>query len=201
MTDEQIYQKLEKTYESEGGKKFISHLLRSFFPVHKSEFIWEKKAKPIRCCITGDQLISKDEAFQAMVDTTSEEFMEYLKASFDPEKAPVEHPVKKKLGKKILGIECKDSDKYLCKQAFDQLYNFYASKLLSGDGHMSWLAKNMMAEAGIKSLKKEIGMTEKEEKVVKKTVNQPKKMTLGDLGVLQELKDKLQKQEKEKGNK
>ena len=195
MTDEQVFQKLEKMYETEGGKKFIGHLLRSFFPVNKSEYVWEKKEKPMRCCITGDNLISKDEAFQATMEVTPEEFMEYLKASFNPENTePVEHPIKKKLGKKILGIECKSSDKFLSTQAFKQLHNFYATKLLKGDGHMNWLSKRMMAEAGISGMRKSgVEITENEEKTVIKKIDKPKKVTFGDLEVLKQLKEKLSK--------
>lgn len=151
----------------------------------------------MKCCITGDSLISKDEAFQAMMDTSPEEFMNYLRSSFDPEnKEPVEHPVRKKLGKKILGIECKTSDKFLCKQSFDQLYNFYATKLLKGDGHMNWLAKRMMAEAGISGLRKTgTDITENEEKTVMKKIDKPKRVTFGDLEVLQQLRAKLSKEE------
>lgn len=193
MTDEQIFKKLEKMYESEGGKKFISHLIRSFFPVHKSEFIWEKKDKPMKCCITGDSLLSKDEIFQSVMDMSPDDFANYLKISFDPEnQEPVEHPIRKKLGNKILGIECKSSDKLLCKQAFDQLYNFYATKLINGDGYMNWLSKRMMAEAGISSFRDSgTNITKTEEKTIIKSIDKPRKTTFGDLEVLKQLLDKF----------
>ena len=35
MTDQEIFEKIEKTYATDGGKKFITHLIRSFFPVDK----------------------------------------------------------------------------------------------------------------------------------------------------------------------
>lgn len=199
MTDEQIFEKLETTYETEGGRKFIGHLLRSFFPVGKSDFMWEKREKLARCCLTGDPLVSRNEVFEAIRDTTPEEFSEHLRYSIDPEnKEAVEHPTRKKLGAKILGIECKGSDKLLCKQAYDQLYNFYASKLLSGDGHMNWLAKRMMAAEGLKSAKKRgIMITDKEEKAVTKRINKPRKTaTFGDLQALQDLKAKFEAEEK-----
>ena len=195
MTDSQIAEKLEKTYEAEGGKKFISHLIRSFFPVDKSQYIWEKKAAPVKCCITGDKLISKDEAFQAMMDTTPEEFVAYLKASMNPENIAIEHPIRKKLGNKILGIECKGSDKCLSKQAFDQIFNFYAKKLLQNDGHMNWLAKKMIAESGLATAKKKVNVTQSEEKAVYKSINKPSKTTLGDMDALKSLRDKLIKEE------
>lgn len=207
-TTEEIYQRIEEIYKNESGKKFITHLIRSFFPVDKATFIWDKKDdKPIFCCISGIELTSKGEAMQAMLDTTPEEFGAYLKQAFtintetqEPGEVMVpqtiEHPVRKKLGEKILGIESAESDKYICKEVHQQLYNFYANNLLRGDGHMNWLGKRMVADRVIENLKSENNITPEEEKVIDKRINKPHKVTFGDLTVLQQLKEKLEKEEK-----
>lgn len=204
-TPEEIYQKIEEIYKTESGKKFITHLIRSFFPMDKATYIWDKKDnKPIYCCISGIELTSKGEAFQAIQDTTPEEFAEFLKKAFVistdenkvEESEPIVHPLRKRLGDKILGIESAESDKYICKEVHQQLYNFYANNLLHGDSHMNWLGKRMMADRVVTNLKAENKITPEEEKVVNKNINKPHKVTLGDLGVLQQLKEKLEKEEK-----
>lgn len=200
MTDTQLFEKLEKTYASDGGKKFISHLLRSFFPPEKSQYIWEKKAVPVKCCLTNQVLTSKEEIMEMMLGTSQEEVLEYLKSSLDPESFKVEHPVKKKLGNKVLGIECKDSDKLLSKQAFEQLYNFYATKILKNDSHMKWLAKNMMAKSTVEAVKEKTSVSKSEETAIHRVMEKPKKATFGDLDALQALKTRLENEEKKKGS-
>ena len=194
MTDQEIFEKIEKTYATDGGKKFITHLIRSFFPVDKSQFIWEKKEKPMRCCLTGQKLMSKDEVFEGIMQITPEEMMKFLRFSVDENAEKTEHPMQKVAQNRVLGIECEGSDKLLCKQAFEQIYNFYATKLLQGDGHMSWLGKRMMTERGLESVKQKMEVTQHEEKAVYKAVDKRASMSLGDLDVLQNLKLKMEKE-------
>jgi hypothetical protein len=197
MTDKEIYSKIEEVYKTEGGKKFITHLLRNFFPVNKSQFSFFKpEKKRMVCCITGQKLCSKEDLFAAHMEVTPEEFGEYMKSVFDPEKKPVEHPVRKKLGNKILAVECEGSDKLLCQASFDQLYNFYATELLHGNKHMSWLGKDMIRKESVSHWQK-LGIVEnaEEEEVIRKAVNKPAKLSLGDLDVLKNLKVKLEASE------
>ena len=55
----------------------------------------------------------------------------------------------------------------------------------------------MVANRAIESLKSDNKITPEEEKIVNKNIDKPQKMTLGDFGVLQQLKEKLEKQEKD----
>ena len=202
---DEIYKKIEEIYSTESGKKFITHLIRSFFPVDKASFIWDKKDKPIFCCISGIGLISKEESMQAVFDTSPEEFSKFFKkalrinieeeGALEETQEPIVHPAIKKLGGKILGIESAESDKFICKEVHQQLYNFYGNKLLRGDNHMNWVGKRMMADRVVASLKTENKITPQEEKAVNKNINKPHKITLGDIDVLKKLKEKLDKEE------
>ena len=203
-TPEEIYQKIEEVYKTEKGKKFIAHLIRSFFPTDKTDYIWEKKPKPIFCCVSGVELTSKSEAMEAMFNTTPEEFGSYLKKAFvintnegmeEESKETIVHPAIEKLNGKILGIESPESDKFICKEVQQQLYNFYASEILKGNGHMNWLAKRIMTDRIVVELKNNNQITPQEEKIVDKKVNKPHKITLGDMSVLQQLKEKMEKSE------
>ena len=202
-TPEEIYQKIENTYTTEGGKKFVTHLVRSYFPIGKADYIWDKKGdKPIFCCISGIELISKGDVLETMQSITPEEFSKDLRMKFElaTEENPNPEPYKpilvKKLDGRILGLETKESDKFLCNEAYQQLYSFYCNKILHGDGHMNWVAKKMMVDSAVKNMREEGRITPQEEKVVNKNVNKPSKLTLGDLGVLQGLKEKLEKEGK-----
>jgi len=201
-TPEEIYQKIEETYATEGGKKFITHLIRSFFPVNKAEFVWDKKEKPMVCCVSGIGLVSKADVWDTMQSITPDEFCKDLKMGLgiateeNPNPEPFQPILVKKLNGRILAVESKESDKFLCKEAHQQLYNFYCNKLLHGDGHMNWLGKRMMADSAVKNMQAENRITPEEVKVVNKNINKPHKLTLGDLGVLQGLKEKMEKEEK-----
>lgn len=207
MSEKKIQEKLEEMYSTEKGKKFISHLLRSFFPVGKGTYIWtsekDGKKRAMRCCITGIKLISREDAMAAMLKVTPDEFAEYLKSSLKLNKnkktTPIDHPAKKNLPNgAVLGIECEKSDKLICQVAYEQLYSFYVNKLLSGDGYMQWLANNM-AKSGIKSAKNRgVNIADREEKAVMKSVSKPKAATysMGDFDALKSLKEKLDKEGK-----
>jgi len=201
-TPEEIYQKIEDTYATEGGKKFIIHLIRSYFPIGKADYVWDKKDKPMVCCISGVGLVSKGDIWETMQNITPEEFSKDLMMKFElateenPNPEPYKPVLVKKLDGRILGLETKESDKFMCKEAYQQLYNFYCNKVLCGDGHMNWVGKRMMVDSVVKNMKEEDRITPQEEKVVNKNANKPHKLTLGDLGVLQGLKEKMEKEEK-----
>ncbi len=208
MSEKKIQEKLEEMYSTEKGKKFISHLLRSFFPVGKGTYIWtsekDGKKRAMRCCITGVKLISKEDAMNAMLKVNPDEFAEYLRSSLtlseDKKTTPIDHPAKKNLPNgAVLGIECEKSDKLICQEVYEQLYNFYVNKLLSGDGYMQWLANNMMAKSGIKHARQRgVNVTDREEKAVMHSISKPKAATysMGDLDALKSLKEKLDKEGK-----
>jgi len=210
MTKEQevIYKQISDKYNSEKGKGFITHLLRSFFPADKTYFVMmQEKEEPMLCCITKQPLICKMEVLGMHMETDKDEFIQYMKAQVNAsltereQKELPEHPLKKKLDGKVLAIGCKDSDKFLCKDAWEQLYNFMATELLSGNQHIGYIMKNERNKTIVSHLKdKNIIENPTEEKVVQKQLEKPKKMTLGDLGVLQGIKEKLEKEELNKKN-
>ena len=205
MSEKEIYDKIESTYDSEKGKGFITHLIRSFFPIGKGTYLIESDMTVKRCCLTKTRLISKSAVANAMFKTTPKEFSDYLKSSLlidekqEDTNTVIDHPAKKHLPNgALLGIISPDSDKMICQPAYEQLYNFYANRILSGDKHMNWLAKNMMAKAGITGLKQNgVEITKNEEKAVYKNVNKPGTLSLGDLDVLKNLKTKLENDEQD----
>lgn len=207
MTDQEVYSKIEEIYNSEKGKNFITHLINSFFPADKAEFMWfdPEDNRKMECCITGTPLMSKGEAFEKATSDMETDLKMFTAAvletvddpnSGEKAKALAEHR-KKKFEGKILGLHSKESSKFLCEQAWQQLYNFYATELIKGNGHMAWVGKNMRKKAFIEH-RKSSGkpLEKKEEQVLNKVVNKPAKVNMDDRGVLKALKEKLDSEEK-----
>ena len=204
MTDQEITKKIEEIYNTESGKKFISHLLRSFFPVSKSEYLWSdpKDGRELVCCITGQKLMSKDTLFKNFISSSGESFkrftdavLETIEENNDGSKAKELNDFRQKqFDGKVLAVTTSESNKFLSPQAAEQLFNFYATKLLSGDGHMNWIAKSMRKNDFVKSTK-ESGkpLTEKENSTLNKIVNKPHNVNMEDNEVLKQLQQKFSK--------
>jgi hypothetical protein len=194
MKDTEIYSKIEEIYATEKGKKFISHLLKSFFPAKNSQYIADSKNKKMRCCITGTPLVSRSQIMGAVMKVTPEEFSNFLRQGLNlgegADQISPEHPVKRHLPNgAVLGIQCKDSNKYICQPAYQQLYNFLATRLLQGDKNISWLANKIVP----KDVYDDIKSSPYREAIEKN--NKPSSMKLGELSILQQLKEQLQKEE------
>lgn len=200
MTDEQVYQKIEEMYRTDKGKRFVSHLIHSFFPVDKTWYAFEEIPKNSKCCITRTPLISKMQAIQLHQEAIPE-IMKHMKEMFKVDKdgkpSTEEHPLAKKLKGRVLAVVCDGSDKMMTAQAYGQLYNFIANKLLMGDGNINFILKRKQAKQMVKHLQdKNIVTNDKEAHVVKKRIEKPKTTTLGDLQILQDLKTKMKAAEK-----
>lgn len=199
MNEEEIYKKIEDTYNSEKGKNFITHLLRSFLPVNKSmRMLTNDRKLKLVDCITGHELTDVDEHFRILKDEGFEAFMDDMKASAkavvngeDTYELPESMKTLRSKTKPI-AITCEKSDKVMSEETLNQLFNFYASELIKGNKHIIWIANNERGKEFIKQGKKRGYIENKrEERVVKKAVEHAK-MSLGDLSVLQELKNKME---------
>jgi len=208
MTDQEIYSKIQTTYSTEKGKAFISHLIRSFFPVNKSFFMFgfeDDKKREMKCCITNEKTFTKDDLLKHVTQSASQNvFLERLKMNAhnilknenEPEQeASVELVQFEKEAleiKKNLSVISKLSDKVISQIAFQQLHNFVMTELLRDNKHINWLMNDERSKEFVKAGKKE-GWIEnrKEEKVVQKVVSHAK-LSLGDNETLQRLKAKME---------
>lgn len=196
MSEKTTYQTIEELYNSPKSKKFIIHLIRSFFPLTKSSFMmFADDKKELKCCVTGQGLISKDVVLTNMLSDSDNHFRlfigsisESLSENNTGEKnKQYQESIKKITNNKVLAIQSTESDKLLCQDALDQLYNFYCTKILSGDKEMNWVGKSMQ----LKSFKEKVPLTQPENKVITKAVNKPASLNLNDNLALQQLKAKL----------
>lgn len=203
MTEKQIADKISEIYNSEKGKGFISHLLRSFFPVNKAHYVMfdPEDSKPLKCCLTGEKLYSKTAKYQILLDNHKATFKNFVDRTIkeidetreiDPEAERISNEVKEKLNAMPLAVTSEESDKLMSEEAFKALQNFYFSELLRGNKHVNWIANNEKAKWISDSAKRDgLISTKKEEKVIHKAVEHSK-MSLGELDVLKDLKKKFE---------
>lgn len=201
-----IQAKIEEIYQSKSkdgkptGKNFISHIIRSYFPVAKSQRVIDVPAKPMKCAITGQKLFAVGELWNAMQqEGFMADFMKNIRYGLNPEVNEVaEHPFAKVANGRVIGITGEKTDTYLCEEAFKELFNWYASKILSGDSYINWLSKSMRTKAIIEIKKKkmaEINKQKKNDELELAKLPEKQKTTFGDLAAFQELHIKLKAQE------
>ncbi len=205
--EQEIFDKIEEIYQSKNkegkptGKNFITHLMRSYFPQGKAFRVLDVPEKPMKCAITGQKLFALGEIWNEMQNP---EFFKDMAKSLliqaDTEAEKVEHPFAKITEGRLVGLTAENTDTYLCQEAYQQLYNWMATKILRGDNHVNWVMKNMRSKEMVRYIKNTLPEEENKPLVdrVEQLANHPKRATLGDLDVLQKLKEKLEDKEGKK---
>ena len=202
MTEQEIYKKIEETYNSEKGKGFITHLLRSFFPINKATYAWSREEGVVyKCCITGEKLGTKDDLWKTLHSEEGREaymndFKGYMKAIANQEET-YEHTeefmaMKEKI--KPLAIVAEKSNKCMSVDAFKQLQNFYFSELLKDNKHINWVANNERAKETVKSGKKDGWIKKKREERAVHRKMEHSTTKLGDLKALQDIRKRIEEQ-------
>ena len=205
-------QKIEEIYQSKNkegkptGKSFITHLIRSYFPLGKCQKVIDVPEKPMKCAITGHKLMAAGELLIAMQN--DKDFFKDMKASMiyniDPETKEAtlpkaEHPFSKVANGRIIGLTGMNTDTYLCQEAYEALYNWYAGKILHGDSHINWVANDERKKNTIKAIRECLPEAEDQKKIdrAEQILKHPKRasMSLGDVSALRELREKLKLQE------
>jgi hypothetical protein len=207
---DEIIQKIEEIYQSKNkegkptGKSFITHILRAYFPQGKAQRVVDVPDKPMKCAITGQKLFALGEIWNEMHNNP--EFFKNMTKSMlihlDLEAEKVESPFAKVTNGRVVAITGENTDKYLCQDAYEGLFNWYANKILHGDPHINWLIKDMRQKSMIQTVRERLPDTEDQKKIdrAEQLLKHPKRatMNLGDMTALQELQAKLKLQEDEK---
>lgn len=194
LSEKQIYSKIEEIYNSEKGKGFITHLIRSFFPINRSSFMFSKNdKKPLFCAITRVPLITKEEVLTFQLNNTEEIFKNFVERINGND---VENIMSKQFKGKLLAIECENSTKLLSSMAYKQLHNFLATQILKDNKHISFVIKDEMKKEAKANHKpntapvKQQAPQEKKPSILKSTTK------LGDMDALVKLKEKFEKEGK-----
>ena len=196
MIEKEINDRLDEMYRGEKSKKFLTHLIRAYFPVGKIEKVWDKPKGRFRCAITNEPLISIEEAYQVVSGKDYfDKTMAHIKSGFSDDSEKVEHPAIIAFGKRKMGVTTEDTDTFLSMPVYSVFYSWLVTKLLNGDKHINWLLRQMQDDMffdKVKSLSPEKG-----KKDYKKQIEKPKTATFGDLDALQKLKVQMEAAEKE----
>jgi hypothetical protein len=203
MEPNKIFDKLETLYKKdEKSKNFVLHLVRAYLPLDKVDKVWEKPAdlSKFKCALTNDKLISVAEIFEGMqTDEFKENFIKDLKIQVKSDGELAEPAILKITKGRILGWTGKDTNTFLCQDAVGQLFNWVSTKVLQGDGKINWTIRSMQGKEFLKKFDNDKSSeTRKQVSRVKQVINKPATAKLGDMDVLQSLKDKLAAQEKKK---
>jgi hypothetical protein len=213
MSNQQIIEKIEEIYTSKDkngnqtGKNFISHLVRSYMPTSKVEKSTTSAGKKMRCAITGRKLFSLSDVENTInSDEFMSDFQKNILYTLNPENnnKGQDHPIKKFVNGKQLGITGNKTNTFLCIEAYEELTNWVFDKIVKGDKHLEWVVRDMGNKQLIQHLNDLLPKPEKKDnkkfnKDNKKaapriytTQTAASKSTLGDLSALQELKKKLE---------
>lgn len=161
--DEEIYKKIEEIYNTEKGKSFIIHLVRSFLPINRSTFMLSNsKNKKMKCAVMGTPLVSKDELIKFNIENRDEIFKNMSDRLLGK---TTENVVVDNFKGKLFAIECENSDKVVCLQVVQQLYNFTCTELLKGNKNIEFVLKDEQRKELAKHSSKEESFIDKPNQV------------------------------------
>lgn len=203
----EIILKIEEIYNTKNkegkptGRNFITHILRAYFPQGKAHRVMDIPEKPMKCAITGQKLFAVGEIWNEIQNP--EFFKSMTKAmisQLDPSKEKVENPLIKVANGRVVGITGENTDTYICQEAYEAIYNWYVTKILQDDKHISWVMRDMKIKSTINSVREALPEQDDQNKInrMEHILKHPKRATtsLGDMAILQELQEKLKAQEK-----
>ena len=186
MILEDINKKIEELYADKKAKNFFNHLVRAYIPPTKVSGVLEKpKTVELRCVITKELSISIAEILEGIeTEEAKKEFKDNLKS-----------PLQELTGDKHLAVTVTDTRTCMSQPAYQAFYEWVITKMLSGDKHINWLLKDVRKDLMHKDVKKIDNPKVKKalNKIKRSKPPKPATFTLGDLSVLQEIKNKMEK--------
>jgi hypothetical protein len=202
---------IQKLYAEEKAKGFVNHLIGAYLPIYKSQKVWDfKPGQKPKCNVCGQKLMSIEEAWRGFQEN-QEEIMhgttEQILKDIKGEKTEVEdHPMYKHVSKgRVIGCTGEKTDTLLCMSCIKDLLDLVQTGLLTDDKNIVWKVNKLQREGIFNTFKDNPHLDDNEKKNVKEIEkrvekSQKKKITtFADLGVLQELKAKMEGQnDKEK---
>lgn len=187
--------RLDKMYDGEKSRQFVNHIIRSYFPVSKIKKVWEAPRGVFKCAISGELLISGNQIISKLSTTSNEgDYLEFIYMVLTDDNFFEKHVMESKLQGKEMAITGQKTTTIIGLETYRDLYLWFIGKVLSGDEHLYGIVKGLKSPQLIQSLKN-IASTPEEIKIAD-SFDKPKNATsgsytLGDLGVLQQLKDKM----------
>lgn len=197
---------IEKLYDDEKSRGFVNHLIHAYLPVFKVTKVWEfEDKKPYHKCSVCNQALIDIETVFARVQKSKEfagEFVDQIKKDIQgkPTKYEERFEVKHITQGAVMAWTGEKTNTALCNQCVQDLLNLVTTGLLMGDKNITYQVNKMKRNSAFSSFTSSSALNPSEIKVVEqiqKKVETNKKhvVTLGDFGVLQELKAKMEAEE------
>ena len=185
---------IEKLYDDPKAKGFVNHLIQSYLPVDKPLKIWDfKSGQKHSCNVCGQKLFSVGE-YMVGVANKQEEIMtdmgDFLKRTLieGEEIKREEHPIiKHVIGNKVIGWTGEKTDTTLCMQCIKDILSLAQNGILRDDKNIVWLTKKMQRS-------RFFSQYYESDKINHQEIEKKKVATFADLGILQQLKEKMEKE-------
>jgi len=197
---------IEKLYEEPKAKGFVNHLIQSYLPVDKPQKIWDfKNGQKHACNVCGQKLFSISEYFEGVGEKEQEireDMSDFLKRTLveGEELKREDHPIIKHVVKnKVIGWTGEKTDTTLCLSCIKDLLDLAQNGILRDDKNIVWLTKKMARSRFFSQFQESDKLNHKEKKDVKEIEHKVEKKqvtTFADLGVLQDLKKKMEEESK-----
>jgi len=196
--------KIEQLYDDPKAKGFVNHLIKAYLPTAKIQKVWDwKEGQKHTCNVCGQKLVTIGELFAVtQTEQFKTDFIDGLKKQIKGEASVKDdNPYIKALGKdKQLGYTGQKTDTCMCHQCCQDLLNLVTNGMLCGDKNLNYQVKQMQRDQVFNHFAESPHLDkEDKEKVqeIKKRVDKTKVITtFGDLQALQDLKKKMEQNEK-----
>lgn len=199
---------IEKLYENPKSKNFVNHLIRAYLPIDKSSKVWEfedKKENGHKCNVCGHDLIDLSTIMVRM--QTSEGFMNDtirdLRLRVNGESIAREDNAMYKhiTHGAIMAWTGEKTTTHLCLGCIEDLLHMVENGILCGDKNLIWIINQMRRDTVFSAFKESPAFNDEEKKKIDDIKKQAdkKKMTFADLDVLQQLKAKMEAEQKTEG--
>lgn len=199
--------KIQELYEAEKSRGFVNHLMHAYLPIYKMTKVWQfEDKKPVhKCSVCGRELIDIETVF-ARVQKSQEfagEFVDEIRKDVEgkPVKFEDRFMVKHVTRGAVMAWTGEKTTSTICQQCAQDLLDLVTTGLLRDDKNITYQVNKMKRRTMFESFTSSPALNPSEvqmvQKIEKKVENNPKHVaTFGDLEVLQQLKKKMEEEEK-----
>lgn len=198
MTTNEIHSALDEMVSNPKTKNFFNHLVGAYFPITKSQMVYNKPKNNFKCVITQEDLLTiKEIVSEVKGDEFDDGMIKSFKGFFNEGSNANDNPMIALVGDKCLGITGKDTTTFMSYPALKVLSEWIKIKSEDKDKHINWLLGSIKRAEVVKTdntnstdVKVKTPNLKREDSNSK---NRIATYSLGDMSALQMLKEKMDK--------
>lgn len=193
MTKEETHTSLDTMLENPKAKTFLNHLVRGYMPFTNMKFVIEKPKGDFSCVLSKEVLLCGQDILADIAIENKNEFVAGLDKIFD-DKAIKNASLIQVITQKKLGVTGKDTNTYMSYKTYQDFIDWVITKSLKGDKHINWLLGSIRRNTLIARAEniQDSDVQKKVANLKKQEAKGAATYSLGDLGVLQNLKSQLE---------